>query len=213
MRGTNPPSPPARPAAMSRRTHRSARLGSTLRAGLTLAALLAVGTAALAAGVEDFGPPSWADSGAAFAPRPVRPEPARAALVAPRPVSRAVPRGPAVVRRPANVVSLAWVNRGGLAVHPRRSVRVDVAALPVLPALPPPPAVAETPAAEPAAARPALVAAKPARRAAPGWPSLARFLRSTAPGTWGGTAAPAVRADAVRRTADRPAPAAAPVVR
>ena len=195
---------------MSRRPHRSALAALTLLAA-------AAAPAASAAGFADFGPPRWADSGAAFAPRP--PRPARVALLAPRPAARAaVTKAPVVARRRASVVSFGWLSRGGLAVHPRRSVRIDVATLPSLPSLP---AIAAVPAEAPAA-RPVLVAAKPRVRgravavslppapavpAGPGGSALERFLRSTAPGTWGG-------ADAVRRTAAKPAAApAAPVVR
>ena len=203
------------------RPHRSSRFARrSALAGLTLAALLC-GAGAANAGAAGFGPPSWQDSGAAFAPRPVRAEPNRVVLLAPKPAARVAPAAAAAVPVRQAAVSLAWVNRGGLAVHPRRTRRVDVARLPALPALPPVPAVAEAAPAPASAfapllppARTPLVAVKPGRAraartiaaapagpapvlAAPGGSALERFLRATAPGTWAG-------AD-VRRTAAGPA--------
>ena len=191
-----------------RRT-RSARR-RTVWAGLVLAVLVwAGGPAAFAGGLGPLGPPSLADSGAAFAPRPVRGEPVRTVLTAPRPAVRsAVAAAPARPAARPRVVELAWLNRGGLAVHPRRTERADVAGLPPLPTLPL--VAAAGPAVAPEAARPALTAARPADRrsvaaaaVAPALPApaspasaLERFLAESLPGAWAIPARRTAEADA-----------------
>ena len=166
-----------------------------VQAGLTLLALLCGADAAAAGGGSDLlGPPSWADSGAAFAPRPVRAEPPRVALTAPRPRPRAtsiipipVPaplRRPAFARRTAPVVTLTWAGRGGLAVHPRVTERFETAA--AHPVLPPPELPAPTPPTPMPAAATAVAATEPAAAQFAPTPagSLEAFLRATRPGAW-----------------------------
>ena len=206
-----------------RRPH---RIPGPARAALTFALLLAGSTAAagdswadliepppaVASGVPS-GTPSWADSGAAFAPRPVR---SRVALTAPRPaVRRAVA---ANGTRPAVIVEFGWLRRGGLAVHPLRTERPNLAALPPWPTLPAiaavaPPRIAPVPARRPlTAGRPGgsanrIAAALPVLppptggEGLSGLSALERFLRETGPGAWsvpGAWSAPA------RRTAVAP---------
>ena len=206
---------------------RPTRVPGFPRLAVTLAAVLTCGAAAAAAPAGDLAglrPPSWAESGAAFASAPSRIGPARVALLAPRPAVRAAaPRTPVAARRPVTAVALAWLNRGGIAVHPRRTRRSALAGLPALPTPAAAPVVAEPPPARRplVAAKPAprfddyelvalpLPAARPAAdRVAAGTSALERFLRSSRPGDWAG-------AD-VRRTAANPAapPAGSrPVVR